>query len=495
MRDDVAVYVSHHQMLVSTSGERGDLAVHTVGDDLLNLNGECALTVFTGVHTGDVEVRVHPGEAAPDDDEDWDVDGEATLWCPQAWMTVCGLMGDGPDNLREIPLPRSGLVRVQVRGRNQQWDADDEDDEPESPEQYAIHVWPVAEETGLHSVRPAAGGAAWAMVRLVGRVNADNRRRGGDRSAAAAPRVSVRRRHHGPVDPLLGATRDGDDLLLPAGDLQVRLSRRPSSADRRLFGWTWEPADEPVSLDPVSELPDESTSEVELRLDPHTGEVTVHHRHVQGQDAVLLGLVWDHLLADPESPYPWQAAFAAAAESTRRHAEDGRRRRAADEARLWGGRVPSERVRALPANGLSLARLDRPLLDALDRATPDQLRAVARWAARRGAEVAGLAGVDWIDEALAAMNAGDPLPASFADDAGTWDRLLADPRVPRTTIAVPNGPPNCSQQAMAFPAVRAATHTDPLAAAVAAVYAAAVAHGPAHPDFLAALRTAHPDLR
>jgi hypothetical protein len=501
VRDDVAVYVSHHQMIVSAGGELGGLGLHTVGDDLLNLTGESTLTVFTGVHTGDVEVRVHPGPVAPTDDADgWDVDGEATLWCPHGWVSVFGLMGDGPDALRQVPLPGPGLVGVQVRGRNQRWDDEDadEDEPPASPEEYAVHVWPVAVETGLRSVAPSPAKAAeWAMLRLVTRANIDLRRRGQDQSLPTGPvqRVEVRRSHHSPADPLMGAVRDGDDLLLPAGDLQVRLSRQPAAGGSRRFRWTWEQALDPVSLDPMTRLPDDEASEVELRLDPATGESTVHHRHVQGQDAVLLGLVWEHLLADPEVPYPWQAAFATLAATSRRESEDGRRRRTADEARMWGGRVPSERVRALPANALSLARLDRSLLDALDRTTPDEQRAVARWAARRAAGTAGMSGVDWIDAALAAVDAGAPLPDPFDDEGGTWERLFTDPRVPRTTITVPNGPANCSQQAVALPAIRAATHADPLAAAVEAVYAAAVAHGADHPRFVADLRAAFPDLR
>jgi hypothetical protein len=519
VRAAASVFVSHCQLQVFTSGVWDYLEIYTVGDELLHLNGEDVLTVFTGVHTAEVDVVVSVDAAAPPDEPGWIVASEATLWCPDGRLTVCGLMGDCPDELREIPVPGPGLVRVRARGRDISPETDPGPEQP--PEKYELHVWPVAEDTGLRTVRPddaqpgweqrPARAASWAVLRMITRMNPDAQRRNLLRAAAATtpvppvPRVDVRRSHPAPVDlldrpaDLFGATPDGDDLLVPVGDQRVRLQPLAADPGALRFRWTWEPAPEPVQPEPMTVAPDEVPTEVELRLDPDTGELTVHHRQVRAPDAVLLGWVWEHFLdragrADGAEPHPWEEVFATRAAAARQRAEDDRRRRAAAEDRRWGGRAPSERVRTLPANSWALARLDRPLVDGLDRVTPDEQRTIARWAAGRAAEVAGLAAVDWIAPALAAVHAGAPLPPPFDDHRRSWDRLLSDPAVPRTTVTVPYGPPNCLQQAMAFPAITAAVHEDPLAAAVETLYCATIAHGDDHPRFLAEVHATFPGL-
>jgi hypothetical protein len=542
----VEVHVSHHQFEVFTGGDPGYLGLYTVGDDLLHLTGESSATAMVGPHTGPVDVRVRPGSAAPPPEPGWIVASEATLWCPDAAVTVCGLMADCPEELREIAVAGPGLVRIQVRGRGL-WPQ--EYPEPELPsERYEVHVWPVAMDTGVRTVRPDDGlpgwdpapdrAAAWAVDRMITRVNPSSERRNlllRQPPPPEPPRVDVERRRGGSASPgavldrpadLFAAAVDGADLLIPAGDLRIRLRPRPvdaagpadpggpadpadpaGSADPAALGalrfrWTWEPAPEPAFPEPMTELPDPDPTEVELRVDPATGELVVRHRGVRGPDAVLLGMVWEYFLAraerlaDGAAPdvHPWEAAFAASAAAARQQAEDDRRRRDEQEARHWGGRTPSERIRTLPANCWALSQLDRPLLDALDRATAEVQRDVALWAADRAAAVAGLAEVDWIAPALAALHAGTPLPPPFGDHRQAWDRLLGDPAVPRTTVTIPNGTPNCLQQAMAFPAITAAADPDPLAAAVEAVYAATIAHGDDHRACLAALHEAFPAL-
>ena len=80
------------------------------------------------------------------------------------------------------------------------------------------------------------------------------------------------------------------------------------------------------------------------------------------------------------------------------------------------------------------------------------------------------------------------------DDQQAWARLWADDRVPSTTVTTPDGTPNCSQQAIALPAVRAAAHEDPLAGAVDTVYFAALAAGADHREVLAAANVILADL-
>jgi hypothetical protein len=67
-----------------------------------------------------------------------------------------------------------------------------------------------------------------------------------------------------------------------------------------------------------------------------------------------------------------------------------------------------------------------------------------------------------------------------------WDRLWADQQVPHTTVTIPTGTPNSSQQAIALPSIPAAAHDDALAAAVDTIYFAALAYGDRHPDLIAA---------
>lgn len=160
------------------------------------------------------------------------------------------------------------------------------------------------------------------------------------------------------------------------------------------------------------------------------------------------------------------------------------RERAAEQARLkaeereWGGRLPSERLRRLRGTALTVARLDRSLVDALARTDPVIQRDIARWVTRRAFVEAQLADVEWIAPALAAMDRGEPLPSPFDDDQRAWDLLLSDARVPTTLVTSPDGRlDNCLQQAMAFPALFAALEQDPLRAALDALWSAAVTFG------------------
>jgi hypothetical protein len=173
-------------------------------------------------------------------------------------------------------------------------------------------------------------------------------------------------------------------------------------------------------------------------------------------------------------------------------------RRPSREEREWGGRLPGERLRRLRGQALTVTRLDRPFVEALAEADPATQREIARWVTRHAYAEAGLTGVDWIDAALAAMDRGEPLPAPFDDgdqhDQRAWDLLFADERVPSTVVTSLDGAiDDCSQQAMAFPALFSAREADPLRAAVDAIHDAAVAFGYGrHPELFAELRRVFP---
>jgi hypothetical protein len=149
------------------------------------------------------------------------------------------------------------------------------------------------------------------------------------------------------------------------------------------------------------------------------------------------------------------------------------------ELQYWGGRLPGDRVRAATGNARAMARLDVGLAEAIAAASPDIQRSIARWAARRAYEVAGIADLDWVVPALRALDQGQRLPPPFDERTRVWQRLRSDSRVPHGTVPSlrPEGPPNMSQPHMAVPAMFAAAGPDPLDAALGALYDAAVAFG------------------
>jgi hypothetical protein len=473
------IHVSHHQFQVQAGAGPGGLMLYSVGDQLVQLTGAQTLTVLTGPHTAPVRVRVTIGRPGPPDG--WDAASEATLFCDRGQISVGGLMGHFPEVFRGLAV-QAGLVRVRVHARNRRPEED-----PEHPEEHEVFVWPVTVAPSIATIRddgygitwqPRRSPAIWALEHLLAAANppateATLRRMSGEQEWRY-PRVEIRRDAAGPDVRRFGLTPDGDDLVLPVGDAELRFRSAPSPPEtvRMTAQWTARPGS-------TVEVPDPEPSTVELSAD---GLV---HRGVRAQDAVPLGLVWDYLLArtgTEEPGHPWEPVFAAAARDAARRAAETRRSREALEVRRWGGRMPSPRIRTLAANTRKLWRLDPDLVEALAATTSDRQRAVARWAARRACAVAGLDTVDWIVAALAAVDNDEPLP--FADDAAAFNRLLSDPRVPATTVRAPDGQPNWSQQALAFPAVLAAAGPDPLAAAIEAVGTTAWAYGDAHPTFL-----------
>jgi len=517
------VFVSHHQMLVLAGDDFGELHLYTVGDDLVHLVGESALTVMTGPHTGQVAVRAEILPGPPDAPvRGWDAVSEATLWCPDGRLTVGGLMGDFPDVLRDLAIGGPGLVRVQVRARNRLLeDVTPEEPRPGPREEYEVLAWPVQEDVGMRTVCPdeplgpawtpdPGRAAGWAMVRLVAGADPDPYRaslRAPVAERAVCGRVDVLRAREVAVSEtgltaarlanLLGATVDGQALSLSVGDLTLELRLPQEPAVRPLTGeWRWVAAPESFFRVPHAET---TTVQLDVR---GPGALTVAHRGVHEEDAVLLGLVWEYLLYRAElvagggdaPPHPWQAVLEDIATKETERAVAERASRELREAREWGGWPPSERLRRLPANTWSMAQLDRRLLDAVADATPDLQRDIARWAAKRGCAVAGLAAVDWIAAGLAALDSGAPLPPPFDGQGLAWDRLFADPRVPLTTVTLPSGTPNFSQQAAAFPAIFAATNDDPLAAAVDALHHTAGAYGHAYEELFTAARSAFPVL-
>jgi hypothetical protein len=144
---------------------------------------------------------------------------------------------------------------------------------------------------------------------------------------------------------------------------------------------------------------------------------------------------------------------------------------------LWRGTRPAGPLGNVPS-ARTLAQLDRPLAEAIADASPARQRALARWAARRALAEAGLEPIDWIAAGLSALDSDEPLPAPFDDEQAAWQSLWADNRVPRSLVTSPDEQGvTCLQQAMAFPALAAATHPDSAVAVFDAVHHATAAFG------------------
>jgi hypothetical protein len=469
MTEFVSQFVSYSQYEIGSAGDSGDLMdIYTVGDDLLHAGGPGGCTGFTGLHTGEVQFRViGHGTEPPLETGPWDCASEITLWCPEGRLTVLGLMSDGRDPLTDVPVAGDTLLRVRVYARNRIHESGRSDDDP--PEQHEVHVWPVDEETGQRTLfddgaRAAWGqrpdrAAEWAVLRLLAEPPATGRRASVVRTAATPPRLPG---------------------TIPAGDLEIRL--RP--AGDGTLTWRWVASDgRPV--------PDERPSVVRLIPGP-SGTVTIRHEEVPAAQAVLLGLIWDHLLDRPEgTPFAWEATLRARAAEAARIAERARQRRDAEAAAAWGGSVPTERLRQAGHLAQSLARVDRPLLDRLAALAPAEQHALACRIARAALERAGLLRIDWIAEGLAAAEAGGPMPAFFSEQHGrtAYERMLADPRTPQAVIELPGRRRPVLVATAAFGTLTALTYDDPLAAVAGVVHMAATAHGPDAPLFLASVPT------
>ncbi|MFI8891435.1 hypothetical protein [Streptomyces paradoxus] len=157
------------------------------------------------------------------------------------------------------------------------------------------------------------------------------------------------------------------------------------------------------------------------------------------KETSLIAAHWHGYARDlPPPPTP---AERAEAERRARIAQETaeRERRLARERRHWGGRPPSDALRAVGGNVSGVLDFDPDLLHTLDAAGPAIQRAVALLAARRACEAAGLTALDWVTDALTALDEGRPLPPPFDDDARMWHTLASDPACPEGTVgrAVP----------------------------------------------------------
>ncbi|MEU4360061.1 hypothetical protein [Streptomyces virginiae] len=147
-----------------------------------------------------------------------------------------------------------------------------------------------------------------------------------------------------------------------------------------------------------------------------------------------------------ELPPPPTPEERAETERVARQAEE----QAAQDRRLhherweWGGRLPSEALRAVSVSAHGLLGFDSDLAHTLDAAGSEVQRAVASLTAGRACEAAGLIAVAWVSHAVTALVERRPLPPPFDDTDRMWETLRSDPQVPsRSVLAAvhPERPP------------------------------------------------------
>ena len=200
---------------------------------------------------------------------------------------------------------------------------------------------------------------------------------------------------------------------------------------------------------------------------------------------------WHRVARDTPAPPPPPTAEELAAAARAKAVEQAARRQHVQdvlEAQRWGGRRPTERLRAIGGNAAYLAQLDRELVEAVAALDPDRQRATAVWAARRVCESVPPTDIDW-PSALDAAERGDPPPPPFDNPREAWAAAFPGPKTVTVTVVgeAQPAPHRLHPKAAALGAVLAACGLDPARAAVDATVAA-VHQLPEATEFLAEVR-------
>lgn len=136
---------------------------------------------------------------------------------------------------------------------------------------------------------------------------------------------------------------------------------------------------------------------------------------------------WHSVAAETPAPPPPPTAQELAEARARQEEEDRRAALAAaarTEAIQWGGRPPTDELRAWGSPAAQLAYQDRALLDDLATLTPEQQREVALWAARRACDRAGVAERPAVVEALRRVGRDEPVAPLWQEWSSAWDAVF-----------------------------------------------------------------------
>lgn len=254
---------------------------------------------------------------------------------------------------------------------------------------------------------------------------------------------------------VLQAFQDQAPVRLPApGDYRVRYCG--AGIDEGAAADTRSPGSPPVDRYLVQLWPAAPAPDAVVRQ----GSARAAYWHRDARDA-------------PLPPSAKELAVARAAEDELRRAEE-QAARAYWDLFDWGGRLPSDALRATGGRAHQLARWDHDLAEHLVALGPEAQRALAVHAARWAWARAGRTGDPEVAAALDALERGRPLPPPFHDVDAAWDWAFPGPKT--ATSAASYGAltrPLIDPAAAAVDALLCAADPDPAVAATGAVDAAA----------------------
>lgn len=157
----------------------------------------------------------------------------------------------------------------------------------------------------------------------------------------------------------------------------------------------------------------------------------------------------------------------------------------------YGGKPLTPALEAIFATRM-IAGLDRPLLDRLEAASPEQQLQFVRWCIRTSWERAGFAHIDWFAQVLSDMDAGLPRHPDFVNSSAARNRLDEDPRITRV---IGTGLPAMREVVPQYQALMGYTRSlydgiSALEAAIEALLYAAMTYGMDYPELLEDAHTA-----
>lgn len=174
---------------------------------------------------------------------------------------------------------------------------------------------------------------------------------------------------------------------------------------------------------------------------------------------------------------------------------------------VWGDEPPHPRLRE--AHACEIVEFDPALADRMVEASPETLRTIARWAARRACTAVGLTEIPEVALALDHLDRGMPLPPPFDAEGGEFVLLDTDEEegasgsfgfiseideeeldfpetpttpenaLPKDTITI-EGQANWSRPHYTLPVISKAAEPNPLQAATGALWTAACSFGDEH---------------
>ncbi|MET8757519.1 hypothetical protein [Lentzea sp. NPDC004782] len=142
--EEGVVPVSYHTFWLADTAVPGPTLPYDDTNGLIVAQPGIAL-VFTGIHTGGVNVRVEVFDDAPLlNTADWDEVVEVSIESTEGRIVVTGMHADAPDNLPVLTPDGEGWYRLRIHARGRDTAVDLSP--PQPVEDYLIQVWPTAEE-------------------------------------------------------------------------------------------------------------------------------------------------------------------------------------------------------------------------------------------------------------------------------------------------------------------------------------------------------------